>query len=199
MAAGHPELRVFGREPPARVRVLPDAVLGMLIFVSVEVMVFGGFISAFTISKAQYPPGGWPPPDQPRLPVEVTALTTLVLLASGVALREAGRRFSSDRESAGRMLTLALALGTVFVGVQGVEWARLIAEGLTMRSSTFGAFFYLIVGAHAAHAIPALAVLASMRRRMAAGTLTEEGFSAMRLFWFFVVLVWPVLYALVYL
>ena len=89
--------------------------------------------------------------------------------------------------------------GAVFVGVQGVEWARLLAEGLTMTSSPYGSFFYLIVGVHALHAIPAIAALAwqaLLRRR---GAMSEESFAAARIFWGFVVLVWPVLYWKVYL
>lgn len=194
-----PELRLVRRETPKSVRLLPDAVLGTAIFVIVEAMLFAGFISAFTILKANYLPGTWPPPDQPRLPIEATAVNTLVLLASGAALWWSGRRFDADRAGSGRWLLGALGLGTVFVVVQGFEWARLIAEGLTLQSSTYGAFFYLIVGAHALHAIPALGVLAVLWRRSVAGALTADGYAAARLFWYFVVLVWPVLYWQVYL
>lgn len=195
-----PELRVYSRElPQARPRLLPDAVLGTAMFVIVEAMVFSGFISAFTILKASYLPGQWPPPDQPRLPIEATAVNSLVLLASGAALWLAGRRFETDRAASGRWLGLSLVLGTVFVVVQGFEWVRLIAEGLTLVSSTFGGFFYLIVGTHALHAIPALGVLARQAWLHRSGRLTAEGFAASRLFWYFVVLVWPVLYWQVYL
>jgi heme/copper-type cytochrome/quinol oxidase subunit 3 len=195
-----PELRVFTRElPQPSPRLLPDAVLGTVMVVLVEAMLFAGFISAFTILKASYLPGQWPPPDQPRLPIEATAVNSLVLLASGVVLWHAGRVFELDRARAGRWLVGALLLGSVFVGVQGVEWVRLVAEGLTLRSSTFGAFFYVIVGAHALHAIPALIVLARQAWLHRSGRLTAEGFAASRLFWYFVVLVWPVLYWQVYL
>ena len=194
-----PEVPAFGPRPVARVRVLPDVVLGTAIFVAVEMMLFAGFISAHTIIEAAYPPGAWPPPDQPRLPVEVTALTTTMLLASGLTLWRAGRRFASDPAGAAPVLNLAIALGAVFVGVQGVEWVRLISEGLTLSSSTFGAFFYLIVGAHALHAIPALVVLGWAAMGLRKGALTADAFAAVRLFWYFVVLLWPVLYVLVYL
>ena len=68
-----------------------------------------------------------------------------------------------------------------------------------MLSSTYGAFFYVIVGAHALHAIPALLALVVMLLRLRAGSLTAEAFAASRIFWYFVVLVWPVLYWKVYL
>lgn len=54
------------------------------------------------------------------------------------------------------MLAATIALGAVFVGLQGTEWAALLAQAMTMCSSKLGAFFYLIVGTHALHAVAAL-------------------------------------------
>ena len=198
--------------PPPRPgvrRAVPNGVLAMAMFVGVEVMLFAGFISAFTIVKASYAPGTWPPPDQPRLPIEATALTTLLLLASGAALWESGRRARREWASlaglgqpsrvALRWLGLATGMGAAFIAVQGFEWARLLAQGLTLQSSPYGAFFYMIVGAHALHAIPAIFALVYAWLRMSRGALSEEAFATIRLFWYFVVLVWPVLYWKVYL
>ncbi|MGB5702243.1 MAG: cytochrome c oxidase subunit 3, partial [Polyangiales bacterium] len=70
--------------PVRREPVVPSGVLGMLMFVATEIMFFSGLISAFVIGKSNAI-GGWPPPGQPRLPVEETALNTAALLASGVA------------------------------------------------------------------------------------------------------------------
>jgi heme/copper-type cytochrome/quinol oxidase subunit 3 len=198
-AGSPPELRVIRPEPLKPFRVLPNAVLGTAIFIGVEAMLFAGFVSAHTIVRANYPPAFWPPPDQPRLPVEATAATTLMLLLSGVALWRSGRRFEEDPEAARPALLLAMALGAAFVGIQGMEWARLLAEGLTLQSSPYGAFFYVIVGAHASHAVPAIVVLAVMLARLQRGTLDKDVFTAARMFWYFVVLVWPVLYVQVYL
>lgn len=185
--------------PAARLPRDRAAVFGMLIFVGTEVMFFAGLISAFVIARSHAT--GWPPVGQPRLPVLATALNTLVLLASGVALASAGRATASPfgRHRTLQRLTLAVGLGTLFVAVQGVEWARLLAFGLTMRSSQYGSFFYLIVGMHAAHAVAAIAVLLHARARLVHGTLTADAFAAVRVFWYFVVGVWPILYVVVYL
>src|SRR5262249_8264463 len=96
-----------------RTPLIPSAVMGMLIFVLTELMLFSGLISAFVIVRA----GAmiWPPPGQPRLPLQATAFNTLVLLASGVALFLAQRRFFRDREAARRPLLLAMLLGACFV------------------------------------------------------------------------------------
>ena len=55
----------------------------MIIFVATEIMFFAGLMSAHTIAKATVLGGVWPPPGQPRLPVERTAINTAILLLSG--------------------------------------------------------------------------------------------------------------------
>ena len=74
----------------------------------------------------------------------------------------------------------------------------LLASGLTLTSSPLGSFFYLIVGAHAVHAVVALLALGCAWQGMARGTLTPGFFFGTQTFWYFVVLMWPVIYARVY-
>jgi cytochrome c oxidase subunit III len=183
--------------PLRRRQLLPSSVLGMLIFVMTEVMVFAGFISAFAIVKAAAP-GGWPPAGQPRLPIEATAFNTAALLLSAVALFIAQRNFGDARRSL-RWLVTAMGLGAFFVFFQGIEWVRLIGQGLTLTSSTHGSFFYLIVGAHALHAVAALLALVYAWRRLARADLARAQLQAISVFWYFVVGIWPVLYLEVYL
>jgi heme/copper-type cytochrome/quinol oxidase subunit 3 len=180
------------REP-----LVPNGVMGMLIFVTAEVMLFAGLISAFTIIRSVAVT--WPPPDQPRLPLAATGVNTAALLASGIALFRAHRVFQRDRQAARRPLGLALLLGAFFVVFQGAEWVRLIGQGLTLTSSSLGSFFYLIVGLHALHAVAALALLAGTYRRLQRGWLASSRLAAAEVFWYFVVGLWPILYAVVYL
>jgi heme/copper-type cytochrome/quinol oxidase subunit 3 len=182
---------------PVRYQIVPHGVMGMLIFVVTEAMLFAGLISAFMIVKGAAPV--WPPPDQPRLPVEATGLNTAALLASGAILYFAGRTFDRDPEAARRPMALALGLGAFFVCSQGFEWVQLIGQGLTLTSSTHGGFFYLIVGVHGLHAIAAIGALGWAFRRLLRQELTYQLLAPVQIFWYFVVGVWPVLYALVYL
>ena len=182
------------RPPPA----LPSAVLGMSVFILTEVMLFAGMVSAFTITKASAVLG-WPPPGQPRLPADETLVNTAALLLSGGVLLWAGRVFEGERRAARRPLLISLALGSFFVVFQGLEWVALLGEGLTLTSSQHGAFFYLIVGTHALHAVAAIGALGMVAHRLVQGRLQSSTFQAVRVFWYFVVLVWPVLYVLVYL
>jgi heme/copper-type cytochrome/quinol oxidase subunit 3 len=183
---------------PRRMQLLPNAVFGMLIFVIAEAMLFAGLISAFVIVRSGAPV--WPPPGQPRLPVEETAVNTAALLLSGVLLFFAGRAFRRREPGAKRWLLVSIGLGAFFVIFQGVEWLGLIREGLTLTSSPHGSFFYLIVGAHALHAMAALVFLGVVYARMHQGpALTSSAFAAARVFWYFVVGLWPILYLRVYL
>lgn len=179
--------------------LVENASFGMALFVFTEVMLFAGFISAFVIvhSGSRTP---WPPPGQPRLPAEQTAINTVALLASGVCLYLAGKKFRGPQpRSAAPWMGAALALAAFFVIFQGMEWLRLLRQGMTLTSSQLGSFFYVIVGAHALHAVAAIVALAISWAMLQAGRLTRSQLGAVQLFWYFVVLVWPFLYWKVYL
>ena len=195
MARSTAALRVITDPRPRP--VLPSAVLGMLIFVGAEVMLFAGLISAFLILRATAA-GAWPPAGQPRLPLEETAFNTTALLASGFMLWRARRAFAGSPTRALRPLTVAMALGAFFVLFQGYEWVMMIGQGLTLSSSNHGSFFYLIVGMHGLHVLAGLSVLSWAWWRLRGGFLASSSFAAAQVFWFFVVGLWPILYVLVY-
>ncbi len=177
---------------PTRSRVLIESeVVAMVIFVFTEVMLFAGFLSAYTIIGSGAPV--WPPVGEPELPVGPTAVASLALILSGGAVMMSGRGATT------RWLGVALGLAGVFVVWQVVEAVRLVQAGLTMVSSAHGGFFYTIVGAHAIHALVAMIVLSGCLWRQTRGGLSPGLFKAVRIFWYFVVGLWPVLYAAVYL
>lgn len=192
-ALGRPYGLPVRREP-----ILPNGVLGMLIFVATEIMFFSGLISAFVIGKSNAI-GGWPPPGQPRLPVEETAVNTAALLASGVVLYFANRAFKKEAPHTKRLLAISIALGGFFVVFQGAEWVALLGEGLTVTSSQLGGFFYLLVGAHALHVIAGFIILLYTYRKLSRDDLDRFTFWPAQIFWYFVVGVWPILYWQVYL
>ncbi len=179
------------REP-----LIPSSVLGMLIFVFTETMLFAGLISAFAIIRSSALV--WPPPDQPRLPIEATAVNTVALLLSGLLLYQARRAFRRSRAQVRLPLFAAIGLGAFFVVFQGVEWVRLVGQGLTLTSSTLGSFFYLIVGIHALHAMAALILLLVTGARLQRGWLASSQLATAEVFWYFVVAMWPILYLTVY-
>jgi len=180
---------------------LPNAVIAMLVFLGAEIMVFGGMISVLLVLRANA--DVWPPPGQPRLPLLVTAANTLVLLASGFAMQRAYGSVGRHRPVAlVRWLAGTAALGAVFLLVQGREWINLVRYGLRFTANTYAATFYTLIGAHGMHVLAGLIVLLVVLRRAAAGAYTARqhvGLDVARLYWFFVVGIWPVLYVLVYL
>lgn len=184
-------------EPRLERPLIPSGVLGMLLFVFTEAMLFAGLISAHAIVRAGQTE--WPPPGQPRLPVEATMVNTVALLASGVLMVFAHFSFRRRPALAKTPLLLALLLGLFFVVAQGREWAALLAQGVTVSSNTFASFFYVIIGTHALHAIGAIGGVAWAWWRLRRGALLPSQLWTVETFWYFVVLIWPILYLRVYL
>lgn len=188
-----------GREPAPR--RLDNVRLAMMFFLGAEVMFFAGLISAFLVLRLSAP--FWPPPLQPRLPIEVTGLNTLVLLASSAAMLTAMRAHRRrDGVTLRRRLALTALLGAVFLAVQGYEWVQLLHYGLTLSSGIYGSTFYTLIGTHAAHVLGALVWLGVTLGLVARGRFREGPAGPLRacaIYWHFVVALWPVLYVAVYL
>jgi cytochrome c oxidase subunit 3 len=172
----------------------------MAIFLGTETMVFGALISGFLILRAGS--GQWPPLGQPRLPVGITGLNTLILLFSAYTMRRAvSESRGGSRAQVVQWLGATAVLGVTFLVVQGTEWVRLIDFGLGASSSLYGATFYTLIGCHGLHVLVAVVVLLAVLR----GTLrapAERGavrLQVCQLYWLFVVAIWPILYVLVYL
>ncbi len=174
--------------------------IGMSFFLAAEAMFFAGLISAYWVLKSQIVP--WPPIGQPRLPILVTGINTGILLLSGAAITRTGPALRK-----GCYLCLVAALGLaalgslLFLAIQGYEWVHLIRFGLTTVKNVYGGTFYFIIGAHALHVVAALIVLLAVFFRAIQHRYDESNHSAVtvaRIFWLFVVGVWPILYALVY-
>lgn len=188
-----------GADASDRGPALSNGALGMLMLIAMELMFFAALISAFLIINAAAE--AWPPEGQPRLPVLASAVNSLVLFASGIFMFRAYRSFKeeSQGEETLKLVRTSLWLGGLFVAVQGFEWIRLLGYGLTMTSSQYGAFFYLIIGTHGLHAIAALIGIRRLFIKLRAGVLKRSTFQATLFFWYFVVGIWPILYVLVYL
>lgn len=189
------------REPGPRRPLLDNVRLAMLFLICGEVMFFGGLVSAFLVLRVTA--AQWPPPLQPRLPVGVTGLNTLVLIASSVAMVAATRALDRcDSTALVRRLLLAGGLGAAFLLVQGYEWVALVSYGLTVGSGAYGTTFYTVIGTHAAHVAVAVAWVAVTAWLAAAGRFVDGRTGALRacaIYWHFVVALWPILYVAVYL
>lgn len=179
------------RRAPA---VIESEVFAMIVWIFAEVMMFAGFLSAYNLVGARAPAGWWPPPGDPILPWAPTAGASVALVLSAALVVWGGFRPVHERRSLG----LAVPLGAVFVVYQIVEFARLLAGGFTLQSSAGGGFFFTIVGAHALHAVAGLGALGWAAVATARGKVSPGLAKAIRLYWYFVVLLWPLIYAVIY-
>ncbi len=178
-------------------KLLSNKVFATLIFIFTEVMFFTALISAFLIIRGDEKVS-WEIPLGVKLPVLATAYNSLVLIGSGLLLFLAGLSFKKERsEKIRSLLGWSTVLGAFFVCFQGYEWMQLISYGLTMKSSIFGACFFLLIGTHGIHALLGVLVLAYLYM-ISKNKLDHENIKAVQIFWFFIVGLWPLLYGLVY-
>ena len=174
--------------------------LAMLLFLAAEAMFFAGLIGAYLVFRM----GSieWPPFGQPRLPLVVTGINTVLLLLSSQTMRQGFHsvRNGMIRQTV-RWLGATLVLGSCFLCIQGFEWIRLVNFGLTLSSGPYGFTFYTVVGCHAAHVAAAVLWLCIVFIRTMQGRFSAESHSGLdlcRMYWYFVAGLWPVLYGLVY-
>jgi cytochrome c oxidase subunit 3 len=178
-----------------------NAWLGVVMFLGAEAMFFAGLIGAFIVFRLSAPI--WPPPFQPRLPVTLTGVNTMILLVSAVTMRLSLKSLRAGNvPGVIRLLAATALLGAGFLAIQGYEWVRLIHFGLTVSSSVYGGLFYTLIGFHGLHVFGALIWLLVVYGQAKRGRFSKErhvGLQTCAMYWTFVVALWPVLYGLVYL
>jgi heme/copper-type cytochrome/quinol oxidase subunit 3 len=183
-------------------KTISNGVLGMIFLLSTEAMFFAGLISAYIVNRSMV--SVWPPYDQPRLPIEVTAINTIILILSACCFFLFSKKFKNtlNKSLSKRWLFIAILLGSNFLFIQGTEWFKLIEFGLTSKSNLYGAFFYLIIGAHGLHVLAGILILIYLLNHFIKSKNDEEVLNKINMcgmYWYFVVGIWPILYVLVYL
>ncbi len=180
---------------------IASGMLAILMLIASEMMLFSGLIGSFLIFRMSAP--FWPPPALPRLPIQITWVNTFVLMSSAVTMYLAVRAVHQSRQRLlRRWLIVTAALGTLFLAIQGSEWVRLVAHGLTLRSGSYGATFYLLIGCHGLHVTAAviwLAAVTAVALRGRYNSRNAAGVERIAAYWYFVCAIWPVLFVLVYL
>jgi cytochrome c oxidase subunit 3 len=194
-------LRVTDGVALATASPISNARLAIALFLAFESMFFAALIAAYLVFRLRT--AIWPPLDLPRLPLAVTWVNTGVLALSAYTMRRArSAQRTGQRDVLARALGTTAVLGTLFLAVQGTEWARLVGHGLTLSTGMYGATFYTLIGCHGLHVLAAvvwlLVVLArAQRHRFAAPIRVPLELCA--IYWFYVVALWAVLFPLVYL
>jgi cytochrome c oxidase subunit III len=177
-------------------RVEPQ-LLGMLLFIISEVMVFGAFFTAyFFIRVSQGDP--WPAPGT-HLPLEVAGVNTAILVSSSFTMHWAqssirkGNRFGLN---AGMLITFLL--GCTFLFIQINEYANI---GFAPQDHAQATIFYALTGLHGAHVFIGLTLLLIVTIRAFRGHFTPEehrGVEVPGIYWHFVDIMWIIVYTTVY-
>ncbi|MGD2058431.1 MAG: heme-copper oxidase subunit III [Anaerolineales bacterium] len=173
--------------------------LGMWLFLSSEIMFFGGLISAFLHFKINTPS----PAEAALLDVALIGVNTFILLSSSFTV-VLGLAAIQKGNSGGlvRYLGLTVLLGSLFLAGQGYEFTTLYGEGMTLQSSVYGSGFFTLTGFHGLHVLIgivwALVVMVNgMRGKYAENKY--DGVEIFGLYWHFVDIVWIVLFTIIYL
>jgi heme/copper-type cytochrome/quinol oxidase subunit 3 len=98
-------------------------------------------------------------------------------------------------------LAATAALGLVFVGGQGFEYAGLLTSGVAVNANLFASTFYLLTGFHGLHVCLGLVALLVILGRAAAGDFRSgrrSPLAAVGMYWHFVDVVWVFVLTIVY-
>jgi len=188
-----------GPPPANRSSRVEPALLGMLLFIISEVMVFGAFFTAYFFIRIVAEPGGWFPIDGEELPVAVAGVNTAILVSSSLTLHWAqtsiknGNRFGLQ---AG--MTATFLLGLTFLFIQINEYVHI---GFAPQDNAQATVFFSLTGLHGAHVTIGLVLLGMVTIRAFRGHFSAEhhhGVEIPGIYWHFVDVMWIVVYTTVY-
>jgi cytochrome c oxidase subunit 3 len=178
-------------------RVEP-AVLGMLLFIASEIMLFGSFFTAYFFVRVNGN-AEWPLPPF-ELPKFVAGVNTAILVTSSFTIHWALQSIKrGNRAGLQAGLVLTLALGVTFLLTQIREYSRV---GFAPHDGAFGTIFYGLTGLHGAHVFVGLTLLTFPTIRAFRGHFSvahHAGVEVPGIYWHFVDVMWIVVYTTVYL
>ncbi|HEU4942939.1 MAG TPA: cytochrome c oxidase subunit 3 [Gaiellaceae bacterium] len=196
----HAEAAHHAAHPPAAHKSsrVDAPVLGMLLFIASEIMLFGSFFTAYFFIRVS---GNSEWPLEPfHLPKFVAGVNTAILVTSSFTIHWALQSIKrGNRAGLQAGLVLTLALGTTFLLTQILEYSRV---GFAPHDGAFGTIFYGLTGLHGAHVFVGLTLLSFATIRAFRGHFTEahhHGVEIPGIYWHFVDVMWIVVYATIYL
>jgi len=152
------------------------------------------------------------------VPLILIAIMTFILISSsGTMAMAVNFGYRRDRLKTTSLMLATAAFGAMFVGMQALEWTKLIREGVRpwenpWGAPQFGSAFFMITGFHGTHVTIGVIFLIIIARKVWRGDFDQEkrGFFTSRkgryevveiagLYWHFVDLVWVFIFALFYL
>ncbi len=197
----------------------------MWIFLLSDTFIFSCFLLSYmTVRMSTTTP--WPNPSEvfaleiggKPVPLILIAIMTFILISSsGTMAMAVNYGYRRDRVKTAVLMWVTAAFGASFVGMQALEWTKLIREGVRpwgnpWGAEQFGSSFFMITGFHGTHVTIGVIFLLIVARKVWRGDFDHErhGFFTSRkgryeiveimgLYWHFVDLVWVFIFALFYL
>jgi cytochrome c oxidase subunit 3 len=197
-AHGHDDHH-HGPPPANRSSRVEPALLGMMLFIISEVMVFGAFFTAYFFIRVVATGHTWFPVNGHDLPVAVAGVNTAILVSSSLTLHWAqtsiknGNRFGLQ---AG--MTATFLLGLTFLFIQVNEYVHI---GFAAQDNAQATIFFSLTGLHGAHVTIGLLLLGMVTVRAYKGHFSPEhhqGLEVPGIYWHFVDVMWIVVYTSVY-
>lgn len=174
-----------------------NMLLGVKLGILSEVMLFGALFTAYFVIRSES--GGWPPAGQERPELILPGINTLLLVSSSVTMQWAVRAIGRGQVARMRLgLRLTLLLGSIFIVVQGYEFAT---NGFGLSDGVFGSTFYTLTGFHGAHVLVGLGFMAIVANRARRGLISVQHHTAVEAasyYWHFVDAVWVFLFSTLY-
>ncbi len=184
--------------PPANQssRVEPQ-MLGMLLFIISEVMVFGAFFTAYffirVVNGVEWPAEGT------ELPKLIAGINTLILLSSSLTMHWALESVKADNRFGLRAgIVTTFLLGLTFLVIQVNEYVHV---GFAPHDHAQGTIFYGLTGLHGAHVFVGLTLLLFATIRAFRGHFTAKehrGVEVPGIYWHFVDVMWIIVYSTIY-
>jgi cytochrome c oxidase subunit 3 len=199
IAAGHAHDDHHHGPPEANrsSRVEPQ-LLGMLLFIISEIMVFGAFFTAYFFIRV-VSGDSWFPLDGHELPVAVAGMNTAILVSSSFTLHWAEHSIKNgNRRGLQAGILATFLLGATFLFVQINEYVHI---GFSPQDFAQGSIFYGLTGLHGAHVFIGLTLLAMVVVRSFRGHFSPEqhrGVEVPGIYWHFVDVMWIVVYFTIY-
>lgn len=179
---------------------LTNSRLGMMLLIGSETVLFTSFIGAYLVLR--FGALRWPPFGTPVLGLGLSSANTALLVGTS-ALTLFLRRWArlGQRDALRKGVQAFLALGGIFLAAQAFEFQRLYAQGLTLKSGTYGALFYSLITCHGLHVLGGLVIFSVLWSKISSdGTAAlQQRVGDAALYWHFVTGVWLVLFGILYL
>src|SRR5579863_7533542 len=105
--------------------------IGMWLFLLSDTLTFGALLFAYSYGRISTP--GWPTPFGKESIANATIMTACLLSSSLTMVLGVFAAQRGDRAWMRNWLLATMAFGTAFIVLHGMEWSKLIGEGLTLQ------------------------------------------------------------------